>query len=170
MSAGLGIGELLRLVAADHLAARRYDRDLAGSSTHREYRIRIYGQVSSSRGAYESDRPAACAARGSAKLHAVATSSHEGSRLGRASIWQGMSGEGLPFSTRPPQSDAPNGSSVRVGFALLAHRTGTGIGNGHPVSPSDSAVSFTLHCKKVQLALDHISVEVYLVQRPERPV
>src|SRR5690606_12042053 len=81
---------------------------------------------------YESDRPAACAARGRAKLHAVATSSHEGSRLGRASIWQGMSGEGLPFSTRPPQSDAPNGSSVRVGFALLAHRTGTGIGTRIP--------------------------------------
>src|SRR5690606_15469098 len=107
MSAGLGVGGFLRLVAADHLAARRYDRYLARSSTHREYRIRIYGQVSSSRCAYEHDRPAACAARGRAQLHAVATSSHEGSRLGRASIWQGMSGEGLPFFHSPAPERCP---------------------------------------------------------------
>src|SRR5690606_3404033 len=38
------------------------------------------------------------------------------------------------------------------------------------LSPSDSAVAFTLHCKKVQLALDHVCIEVHLVQRHQRPM
>src|SRR5690606_11104716 len=35
---------------------------------------------------------------------------------------------------------------------------------GHPVSPSNSAVAFTLHCKKVQLALDHVCVKIDLIK------